>query len=328
VALVAFGSGWQCAWRAGRRRRLLITAVVTAVAIAVPSAASVARLLQVLPLSPESAQTLRVGGLLAVAAWLAWLAADLATQREGRRGAVLALLVPALLAAALVVLAGRPLAQNWREWQSTLQAGHGIARQEFTVPTAPGPPSAAELKLDLLPGAMRESDVVVRVNDLEVKRYRGGPTRADADLPAQDYYQQVFDARGHTVEPDRAWYSIPIAGDLIAPGSRLAVEVAVEGGGEASGSLVLFGDYAPGATSYVGPSLFAPALKADRSLYKYLVDDDFRMRRTFQLSGASPSRFDDGSGWSERDLAVDAGRQQGRYRIFLLLTYDRGIAIL
>ena len=89
----------------------------------------------------------------------------------------------------------------------------------------------------------------------------------------------------------------------------------------------MFGDYSP-AGSYPVPSLFSPRRNADTSVYKYLADEDFRLRRTIEVSGAARSRFRDGDHWSEQDLGVDGGRQLGRYRIFLLLEYPQHVTIL
>jgi 4-amino-4-deoxy-L-arabinose transferase-like glycosyltransferase len=327
VAVAVLSTGWEIAWRAGRRGHLVVLAAVAAVALIAAVQLSIDRLLQLFPLTPDAAHGVRVAVLLFVIVWLAYGAAELATHLW-RRSTTLALLAPSVAAAALVLLFGRPLAQAWREWQSTLTANRGIARQEFLLPPAIERPVSAELKLDLMPEGAGGYDVAVRVNGEEIKRYRGGVTRGDADLPLQEAYQQIFVARRRTREPDKAWYTIGIPPDLVSPGNRVAVEVALEGEGRPSGSLVLFGDYPAGAHTYAGPSLFAPALRADSSLYKYLAEGDFRMRRSIQLSGSSQSRFHDGSAWSDQDLGFDPGRQQGRYRIFLLLFYDRGIAIL
>jgi hypothetical protein len=141
-------------------------------------------------------------------------------------------------------------------------------------------------------------------------------------------YQWIVEARGRTLTPERAWYRIPISPELITPGNRLTVELALEGNRDASGSLEIFGDYAPAAAAYAVPSLFAPQLKADSSVYKYIAEGDFRMRRAIQLSGTSRSRFHDGHAWSEQDLGTDPGRQAGRYRVFLVLDHPRGVTIL
>jgi hypothetical protein len=164
-------------------------------------------------------------------------------------------------------------------------------------------------------------DVVVRVNGDEITRYRGAPTAADANLP-HDGYDLLYEVRRPAGEANKAWYVIPIPVALIAPGARVAVEVALEGR-ESDGSLVIFGDYPPDAATDIGPSLRSPRNNADTSISKYLVDGDSRLRRRMPHS-----RFHDGVGWTERDLAFDAGRQQGRYRIVLVLTYESGVVIL
>ncbi len=325
VAVAFLSTGWHLAWRAGRRRRLVVLAAATAAGLVALSMASIGRLLQLLPFAPAAVHRVRVAAMLVAMVWAAYVAAELA-HHLWRRAAVLALLAPALAAAALVVLFGRPLAQTWREWHCTLTPNREIARQEFVLPAGVERPLSAQLKLDLLPERAGRYDVVVRVNGEEIKRYRGGVRRSDADLPAEGYYQQVFVARRRTLEPDKAWYTIPISPERIAPGNRLAVDVALEGEGE--GGLAIFGDYPPDPSTYTGPSLVSPVVTADTSLYKYLAEGDFRMRRSVPLSGSSRSRFYDGTTWSDLDLALDPGRQQGRYRIFLVLEYERGIVIL
>jgi hypothetical protein len=281
----------------------------------------------VLPLAPDAAHGVRVAVILAVIVVLTYVAAELAYHRW-RRSTALALLAPSAAAAALVVLCGRPLAQTWREWQCTLKPNRGVASQEFLLPAAVEPPWSAQLKLDLLPERAGDYDVVVRVNGAEIRRYRGGLTRGDADLPPHDYYRDVFVAQRREREPDKAWYGIAIPPEWIAPGGRLAVEVALEGEGEPRGSVAIFGDYPPNQSTYAGPSLVSPRANADTSLFKYLADGDFRLRRRVPLAGSSRSRFYDGRTWSDADLGFDPGRQQGRYRIFLVLAYERGIVVL
>ena len=92
---------------------------------------------------------------------------------------------------------------------------------------------------------------------------------------------------------------------------------------------MVFGDY-PVADPrvYEGPSLFSPQYAADTSLYKYLATGDYRMHRRVRLSGTSRSSFYDGHAWSTTDLSAESGRQYGRYRIFLILTYANGYMIL
>ncbi len=326
VALAVLSRGAQLAWRAGQQVRLVALAAVTA-GLALAATVSVARLLQWFPLSPNGADDVRMIVILALIVWLAYVAAELASP-WWRRSRSLALLAPSVVTAALVLLVGRPLAQNWREWRSTLAPNRGIVSQEFVVPAALERPQSAELDFDLLPGPKGHGDVVVRLNGEEIKRYRGGVARGDGDLSQDFYYQWIVAARGRVETPDKAWYRIPISPELITPGNRLTVELAVEGDRDANGSLEIFGDYAPDAAPYPVPSLFSPQRDADTSVFKYIADGDFRLRRPLQPSDSGRSRFNDGHGWTEQDLGTDPGRQSGRYRIFLVLDSPDGVTIL
>jgi 4-amino-4-deoxy-L-arabinose transferase-like glycosyltransferase len=327
VAVAELSAGWQREWRAGRRRSLLVLATATAAALAATIGLSIERLVAVVS-EPEVANGLRIMLLLGLIVWLGYVAARLAPRP--RPSATMIVLAPFALIAALIVGFGRPLANDWREWRCTLGADGAVARQEFVLPAATERPRSALLKLDLLPGGTSGYDVVVRVNGVEARRYRTGLTRADAELPRQDYYEELLAARGRNGEAHRGWYPIDISPDLVSAGSRITVEVSLEGGGPGD-RVALLGDYSPDSTTYVGPSLFSPAMNGDTSIYKFLAGGDFRMRRSIRLAAApagSGSAFYDGARWSERDLARDAGRQIGRYRIFLLLDYDRGVAVL
>jgi hypothetical protein len=311
-------------WREGRRSLLLALATATATGVAAAAGATIERLLAVLPLSADAAHAVRVSVLLGLVVWIAHAASVLMGAR-GRRAATLALLAAPAAVAAAVILFGRPLAANWREWQSTLRAPGAVASQEVLLPASLEPPLSAVLKLDLLPLGAGAGDVVVRANGKEIRRYRGGLARRDAELPTKTYYEQLFVARRRTTEPERAWYAIQISPDLLQPGGRLTIELAVEGEG---GGLVVFGDFPPSATAYAGPSLFSPRQRDDTSIYKYLAEDDFRMRRSVGLGAPGRSSYFDGRQWSERDLGPEAGRQRGRYRIFLVLGYPDEAAVL
>ena len=326
VAVAALSRGWEQAWRTGDRRRLLLAAGAAAMLLALASAASIARLLEWLPIGPEAANGLRVAAILGTAVACGWLAAELARPEWGR-SAARAAAATSFAIVALVVVAGRPLAQDWREWRSTLRPGGAKVAQQFALPAGLPPPLGAALAIDMLPEpAQGDYDVVVQVNGAELKRYRGAPIAADANLP-HGSHDLLYQVRQPSGEANKAWYVIPVPAELIAAGAPVAVEVALEGAAT-GGSLVVFGDHSSDPATYVGPSLFSPRNDADTSIFKYLADGDSRLRRRMPLAGTAHARFHDGSGWSDRDLALDAGRQQGRYRIFLVLSYPRGVVVL
>lgn len=317
IAAAELSRGWQRAWRAGMRRRLAFLAG-GAVVFGAAALLDIGALLSVLPIAPEAALALQSALILIAIGWLAFTLAELAYP--GRLAGLLAM-APAFLLAALVVMAGRPLAGTWRDWRATLRPNLGVARQEFELPSQLGTPRSAQIKIDMLPEP-HGGEVVVRLNGREIKRFAGGGRPDGGDWPKENYYQNVRAGQLQSHEPDPAWYTIPVPVDGLSGAAQ--VDVVVEGGG----SLRLVGDYGADPWSYAGPSLFSPAARVDTSLFKYLADHDFRLRRRIELTAPSRSRWHDGDAWTEGDLAADAGRQQGRYRIFLLLTYDNGTAVL
>jgi hypothetical protein len=313
IAAAELSRGWRRAWRAGARRRFARFAG-GAVIFGAAALLDVGALMRVLPIGPQAAFALQTALILIALGWLAFTLADLAYP--GRRANGLLKMAPAFLLGALVVLVGRPLAGTWREWRATLRPGQGVARQQFELPAQLGTPRRAHIKIDMLPDP-DGGEVVVRFNGQELKRFAGGVSPDD-----ENQYPEVHAGQVKPHEPDPAWYTIPVPIEGLTDAAL--VDVAVEG----SGSLRLAGDYGADPSSYAGPSLFSPAARVDTSLFKYLADHDFRLRRRIALAAPSRSRWHDGDAWSEGDLAADAGRQQGRYRIFLLLTYDHGTVVL
>jgi hypothetical protein len=208
-----------------------------------------------------------------------------------------------------------------------LTAGDAV-RQDFVLPGALPPPARAEVRLDLSGYGSGQQDVVVTLNGVEAARFTGGPTRDNAVAPEQ-FYQQIFAGQGRGPRPWHGWYAVPVAPALLAGTQQLRVEARVEGGPHRTSGVLVFGDYdLGGGVVYDGPSPISPGSFADTSVYKYLGDGDFRMRRQYPFSGTSSSSYFDGRQWNAADLSPSPGRQVGRYRIVLRLVYPSGQALI
>jgi hypothetical protein len=315
-------SGVKSALQSGYATRILVLILAVIIGVVLVELMSIARITEVFPiLTATKAHALRVGATALLIVLVAYLLHEILSQVSSRKTAVAALIVPTVLAV-LIFVSGRPMADNWRQWQSPLHVGRGIVRQEFFLPAGLQLPDSAELKLDMLPSHGSGYDLVIRVNGEEVKRYSGGVNRSDADIPDRSYYSNLYDIRGEERKPVHSWYTVPLSLESMAPGERIQVEVRVEANGEESGFVTVFGNYSEKDATYDGPSLFSPGVLRDTSLYKYLAQGDFRMRRRIMLGGAGLSSFYNGRKWSVADLSLEQGRQYGRYRIFLVLTYD------
>ena len=125
VAVDALSRGWQQAWRAGASRRVLLAAATAAILLALALTGTIPRLLAWLPIGPEAANGIRIVLILAAVGACGYLAAELAPP-PWRRSLARAALAPSMAVAALIVLAGRPLAHDWREWRSTLRPTRGV----------------------------------------------------------------------------------------------------------------------------------------------------------------------------------------------------------
>ncbi len=326
LALVAMARGARAGWRAGKRAALIWPGVGVLVAGWALHGSALGRLVEWWPrLPPATAHAWRVGGLALAVALATLLVARLLRPRHGRALVCAAALFPAALAYP-ILFAGRPPAQIWHQWSAPLHAGGGVVQQELALPDDLPAPQRAELRLDLQGEGPPDADLVLRINGAEARRFSGGPSRDTAVQP-EPFYKEIFAGQGAPARPWHAWYSLPLNASALQPGTRITVELQLEGPSGARGITRVFGDYPDGAAGiFDGPSPFSPGFDGDTSVYKYLGDGDSRMRRQTALRGTASSRFFDGHSWSEEDLSPLPGRQYGRYRIFLLLLYPGGRA--
>ncbi len=324
LALVTLGRGLRAAWQAGCSRSMLIPAVTTLVLSVLLRCYPLGRLLELCAaLSPRFAENLRAGVMLLVMVLSAALVFQPVRRAVGCGWGSAAALLPLVLGMS-IFLVGRPLANVWHRWKAPLTAGRGVVHHDFLLPADVQPPQDAELRLDLSGSSDPGNDLVVTVNGTEARRFVGGPSRDDA-VPPESFYVQLFEGQGRQARPWHGWYAVPLASDSLLPSATLQVELRIVGNLATDTVAAVFGDYPSGEQRiYDGPSPFAPGLTADTSVYKYLGDGDLRMRRRVSLSGTSRSSFSDGRGWMSADLSSDPGRQFGRYRIFLVLTYADG----
>ncbi len=326
LALVWLGNGLRSCWQSARSWVVGMLVATTLALIVVLRVGSLGRLLDLSPaLAPVEAHGLRTVVMMLVLSLVAALVFLLLRAVLPVGWALASALLP-LAVGSLLFLVGRPPALMWRQWPCPLTSGHGVVRQDFQLPAGLTPPARAELRLDLIAAGAGVDDLVVTVDGHEAHRFVGGPQRKDA-VPTEAFYNQIFDGQGRPQRCWHAWYAVPVDAHALAASRSLHVEARVEGQGTGGDVVTVFGDYPLDAESaYDGPSVFSPGYFADTSVYKYLGDGDFRMRRRVPLIASSRSSFLDGQAWSTTDLSAAAGRQYGRYRIFLLLAYpDRRV---
>ncbi|MFI5394447.1 MAG: glycosyltransferase family 39 protein [Candidatus Binatia bacterium] len=330
VAVVRLGRGVGACRRANRLRAPAMLSGLMVISLVLLQAASLGRLAAA-PFQLSAMQAYTLHRVLTVLVLVEGAALAFALLAAGvplagmvsRRWAVATAALPCL-GGALIFLVGGTLANLWHQWTCPLTAGDAV-REDLAFPTALPLPARAEVRLDLAGYSAGQQDFVVMIDGVEAARFTGGPTLDNAVASEETAYAEIFAGQGRQPRPWHGWYAVALAPQLLAGAQRLRVEARVEGGG----SVVVFGDYPlDSAAIYDGPSPVSPELNVDTSVYKYLADGDFRLRRRYPLSGKSWSSYFDGHQWRTDDLSPLPGRQYGRYRIMLRLVYPNGQVLI
>jgi hypothetical protein len=234
-----------------------------------------------------------------------------------------AVLLPALVSVPLYLCA-ISLHPFGQEWSLRLFHSGQTATQTITLPAEALSWKGAELKLDLVSGPGRDYDLLVMVDGKLVRRFERGLSADSDSYIAQRrafpiYLREQVDHRGqarHLSEVGQ-WFTVPLDPATLVGKKEITVDVKLEPLGASRDSWVdLYGDY-PSAD---GPaSAFIPTFSqspSELSLYRYLVEDDWRLwRKATVLPGASS--YAEGGKSFGTDLSPASGRQTGRYRIFL-----------
>ncbi len=211
-----------------------------------------------------------------------------------------------------------------RQWAARLASRDQAVRQTVTLPEDLTRYRSGELKLDLLSGPARRYNLTVLVDGEVVRKFQDGLTPDPASW-VPDNRRRAFPIylreTGRSMVEVRQWYTIPLDLARLVGKSEVEVEVRFTPGLNDPGCWVdLFGDYQyfPQPDAFEGPTLSKEPGRL--SLYKYLVDDDWRI---WEKTGILPVRSAEylGPGKSRPgDLSPAAGVQTGAFRIYLLFS--------
>lgn len=240
----------------------------------------------------------------------------------GWRRITAAVLPPVIL---LLIYLSAVQVHPWgRQWSTRLSSPDQVIRQTIALPDDLTRYRSGELKLDLLSGPARRYNLTVSVDGKVVRRFQDGLTTDPASwIP--DNRRRAFPI--YLRETDRSmavisqWYTVPLDLSELLGKSEVEVEIRFTPGLNDPGCWVeLFGDY----QYYSDPEIFeGPTLSKDPgrlSLYKYLVDDDWRIwEKTRVLPVRKAEYFGFGKSRAD-DLSPAAGIQSGDFRIFFLFS--------
>lgn len=211
-----------------------------------------------------------------------------------------------------------------REWSTRLSGEEQVVRQTISLPDDLTRYRSGDLKLDLLSGPVRRYDLTISLNGEVIRKFQGGLT---ADLVSwippdkQRAFPIYLRETGRSMADVRQWYTVPVDLTRLVGKSEVEVEVRFTPGVDDPGCWVdLAGDYRffENPVLFEGPT-FSKA-PARLSLYKYLLDDDWRV---WEKDRISPVRLAEylGPGKSRpEDLSPSPGIQSGAFRISLLLS--------
>jgi hypothetical protein len=318
VACVDFAAGWK---RADHSRQLLPAAAgALLVLLVVLSACDEGCLLAFLPsLSPATAHSIRLAVAVILSLGAAVVAGALLRPAMQRWAVLVAVGVP-LLIADLVMIAGGAQAPEWRQWSAPLASGSAIARKEIELAADISRPTHLNLLFDVQRTCSQPFAFVIRVGGREVYRLHDTLGEPNSMLLKVEDSWRLLQAQRRGTESVPGWRMLTLPAELI-DGGALQIEMLVEDGPGGVPCVELFGDYQDDAGSYIGPAVLSPWRAEHGSVYRYLVAGDYRMWRRTKLDAPSQSRLGKGDVWAD-DLSPAPGRQTGRYRMFLVLTYS------
>jgi 4-amino-4-deoxy-L-arabinose transferase-like glycosyltransferase len=229
--------------------------------------------------------------------------------------------VPVTIFVLLMLVLGRQ-PERWDEWKIRLDSSKAIAGNMIFIPRdlRLEPDDLVRISIDMTTNVGAVNPSVVYIN--------GQPQAFHFNRPPLDYYYTqkmtypVFDQLlGYGKERFRAWRRIPFTPEAF---NGLAdkfgiIDIGVRGGdsGNKAGSYIdVYGSYTTGEKD----SLLMPGL-AHSSIERFVEKGDPRIWRPYKISSDSAiSYYIDNleDGQVERDdLSGAAGRQYGRYRIFI-----------
>jgi len=208
-----------------------------------------------------------------------------------------------------------------RQWTTRLSSREQAVRQTIPLPEDLTRYRSGELKLDLLSGPARRYDLTVSIDGEVVRKFRDGLTPDPASWVPENRrraFPVYLRETKRSMAEVRQWYTVPLDLARLAGKPEVEVEVRFAPGWNDPGCWVdLYGDYRyfDDPAVFEGPTLTGSPGRL--SLYKYLVDDDWRI---WEKTAVLPVRAAEylGPGKSrEGDLSPAAGLQTGNFRIFL-----------
>ena len=233
--------------------------------------------------------------------------------------------------------------RNWDEWKSVLCDRDESILQEIHLPSNLDVSQFEEpmVKVDMLGGLGKGYDVVVTVNEMEVKRYVGG-LKSDSVKFENSMHPELFQSAAKNFnkhystdtygeEDFRQWFSIPFELSLIDPTKPLKIEIRLEGEVDCKENyLHVYGDYLTTEENvFRGPSFAHTPFETSR--WKFWAFLSNRQKADNRLQKATPLRsvktvssYHDGRAVQYDDLSNELGRQSGQYRIRLQLKHWGG----
>lgn len=208
---------------------------------------------------------------------------------------------------------------SWRQWILPLDNPDVRLRQLLTLEPDLDLASyrSATLEIDTWQRPGHACRLIVEVDG---KQLPGHLRTSGLDEIARTYLA----ARRTSPDLVRGWYSVPIDLDVLRNKKSLVADIrlAAPPDGYNCGVSEIYGDYeTDAAQAFVGPSFS----DGDMRIYKWLVDNDFRLWTRAPLANTSArSWFFDKKTWREDDLSTVPGKQTGQYRVRLLLWHEDG----
>lgn len=213
----------------------------------------------------------------------------------------------------------------WHEWRARLTTTDQIIRQVIEIPADIEKYRKAEIKIDMQGGGGDGFNLFITVDGEVVRHFQRGLTMDwEHYIRTRKAFSVYLKHHRRKLEDLKQWFTVLLPVEKLLGKKQITVDMSLSFASGGGGDCVeVFGDCIgeEKPRQFEGPSWSRK--KTRLSAYKYAVEDDWRIWERCEIPSPVTSSFYDGREWNNADLSPSPGKQDGRYRIFLVPSREK-----